>query len=233
MTRKELDDFFKSCDSGGQGFLSLSDLQEAFRTPPRPAVEANGPSKETLIRGLLRQEIGSLQPGPVLGETAPDFTLKTVDGHEDVTLSKLLGSKPVVLVFGNFTCGPFRGQGGNVEKLYRRYKDRATFVMVYVREAHPTDGWSMESNDRVGVSIRQPRSYDERVAVARTCGVRLGLGFPMLVDTIDDAVGSRYSGMPGRLYLIDCQGKVAYKSGRGPFGFKPAELEHSLVLLLQ
>jgi hypothetical protein len=33
--------------------------------------------------------------------------------------------------------------------------------------------------------------------------------------------------------LIDRLGKIAYKSGRGPFGFKPAELEHSLVLLLQ
>ncbi len=54
----------------------------------------------------------------------------------------------------------------------------------------------------------------------------------MLVDTIDDTVGARYSGMPSRLYLIDRDGKVAYKSGRGPFGFKPAELEHSLILLL-
>jgi hypothetical protein len=105
--------------------------------------------------------------------------------------------------------------------------------MVYVREAHPTDGWSMESNDRAGVSIRQPRTYDERVAVARTCSARLGLGFPVLVDTIDDAVGARYSGMPSRLYLLDRQGQVAYKSGRGPFGFKPAELEQALVLLLQ
>ena len=41
------------------------------------------------------------------------------------------------------------------------------------------------------------------------------------------------SGMPSRLYLLDHRGRVAYKSGRGPFGFKPAELEHSLVLLLQ
>ena len=61
----------------------------------------------------------------------------------------------------------------------------------------------------------------------------LGLGFPMLVDTIDDAVGARYSGMPGRFYLIDRSGKVAFKNGRGPFGFKPAELEQSLILLSQ
>jgi hypothetical protein len=55
----------------------------------------------------------------------------------------------------------------------------------------------------------------------------------MLVDTIDDTVGARYSGMPGRLYLIGRDGKVAFKSGRGPYLFKPAELEQSLVLLLQ
>jgi hypothetical protein len=237
ITREELDAFFKACDSGGQGFLSLSDLQEAFRMPTRPAPAetrvSSGPSKDTLVRGLFRQEIGSLQPGPALGDSAPDFTLKTYDGKSDVTLSKVVGHRPVVLVFGNFTCGPFRSQAGNVEKLYRRYKDRATFVMIYIREAHPTDGWRMESNDRVEVALAQPRTYEERVGVAQTCAARLQLGFPMLVDTIDDTVGARYSGMPSRLYLIDGHGKIAYKSGRGPFGFKPAELEHSLILLLQ
>ena len=39
--------------------------------------------------------------------------------------------------------------------------------------------------------------------------------------------------MPGRFYLIDRQGKIAFKNGRGPYGFKPDELEHSLILLLQ
>ena len=186
-----------------------------------------------LIRGLFRQEIGSLQPGPKLDETAPDFTLKTNDGKAEITLSKQIGPKPVVLIFGNFTCGPFRSQAGNFEKLHRRYKDRANFLMVYVREAHPTDGWRMESNDRVGVATAQPSTYDERAAVAQRCGKLLGLGFPLLVDTIDDAVGARYSGMPGRFYLIDREGKIAFKSGRGPYGFKPDELEQSLVLMLQ
>ena len=55
----------------------------------------------------------------------------------------------------------------------------------------------------------------------------------MLVDTIDDKAGNLYSGMPGRLYVIDREGKVAFKSGRGPYLFKPSELEQSLILLLQ
>ena len=67
------------------------------------------------------------------------------------------------------------------------------------------------------------------------CGLfnnKLKPGFPVLVDEIDDRVGNAYSGMPGRLYVIDADGKVAYKSGRGPFGFKSAELEQALALAL-
>lgn len=239
ITPEEFQGIFRALDSGAQGFLSLSDLQAALPMPSAAPPSAKsgkrpgGPSKETLIRGLFQQEIGSLQPGPALGEPAPDFTLKTNDGGRDVQLSRVIGGKPVVLVFGNFTCGPFRSRAGDVEKLYRMYSDRAEFVMVYVREAHPTDGWSMESNARVGVALAQPRTYEERVAVAQTCGKSLGLRFPMVVDAITDEVGARYSGMPSRLYLIDQNGKIAYKSGRGPFGFKPAELEQSLLLLLQ
>jgi hypothetical protein len=233
VTREELDQFFKAADSDGLGFLSRSDLQTAFPMPRGGMSPGDRPSKATLVRGLFRQEIGSLQPGPKLDESAPDFTLRTADGKSVVTLSKLIGPKPVVLIFGNFTCGPFRGQAGNFEKLHHRHGDRATFLMVYVREAHPTDGWRMESNDRLGVEAAQPRTYAERAEVAGRCGRLLGLGFPMLVDTIDDAVGARYSGMPGRFYLIDRQGKIAFKNGRGPYGFKPDELEQSLVLLLQ
>jgi Iodothyronine deiodinase/EF hand len=233
ITHEEVAAFFRAADSDGQGFLSLADLQEAFTPPARRSGNSGMPSKATLVRGLFRQEIGSLQPGPRLDESAPDFTLKTAGGSDEITLSKLVGPKPVVLVFGNFTCGPFRSQAGNIEKLYRRFKERAAFAMVYVREAHPTDGWRMESNDRLGVATAQPRTYDERMQVAQKCSRLLDLGFPMLVDSIDDVVGARYSGMPGRLYLVDRHGKVAFKSGRGPYGFKPAELEQALVLLLQ
>ncbi len=38
--------------------------------------------------------------------------------------------------------------------------------------------------------------------------------------------------MPNRLYLIDREGKVAYKSGRGPQGYKTGELEQAIVIYL-
>lgn len=58
------------------------------------------------------------------------------------------------------------------------------------------------------------------------------MSIPLLVDGIDNQVGIRYSGFPDRLYLVDREGKVAFKAGRGPFGFLPGELEQALVMLL-
>ena len=103
---------------------------------------------------------------------------------------------------------------------------------MYVREAHPIEGWRMESNDRVGVAVAQPRSNFQRVEVATQCHDLLEMSMPVLVDGIDDRVGHAYSGMPDRIYIIDREGKVAYKSGRGPFWFNPAEMEQALIMML-
>ena len=116
--------------------------------------------------------------------------------------------------------------------MHKRYGDRVAFLAVYVREAHPTDGWRMESNDKVGISILQPQGKSDRLAVAKTCCSALELTMPLLVDDMNDRVGHAYSAMPDRMYLIDQNGRVAYKGGRGPFGFQPGELEQSLVMLM-
>ena len=114
----------------------------------------------------------------------------------------------------------------------KRYGDQVEFIGVYVREAHPTDGWRMESNDKAGVTFAQPKTKEDREAIAAKCCSTLKMTIPLLVDGLDDAVGRAYSGMPDRLYLIDKHGRIAYKGGRGPFGFKPGELEQSIIMNL-
>ncbi len=190
------------------------------------------PTPERLIRGFFLSELGSLQEGPGVGEAAPDFELSTQDGSKKIRLKDYLGKKPVVLVFGNFTCGPFRRTYPEFDEIGQRYKDRATFFGVYVREAHPDDGWNMESNVKSGVKLMQPRNFDERNAVAKTCASQLKYSMPLLVDTMDDRVGNLYSGMPVRAYVIDADGKVTYQGGRGPFGFRPGEMEQALIMTL-
>ena len=91
--------------------------------------------------------------------------------------------------------------------------------MVYIREAHSTDGWHVEHS---GWSIiADPRDeVERRAAAAQTCSM-LRLPFPVVVDTMDDAVAQRWSGWPERLFVIDADGTVAYAGEQGPWGFWP------------
>ena len=69
--------------------------------------------------------------------------------------------------------------------------------------------------------------------LANVCVKKLGIEIPALVDHFDDSTDTAYSGWPDRLYLIDREGRIAYKSKPGPFGFKPDELERAIRELLK
>lgn len=232
LTREEWLAFFDNAAQGKDHLQSEDLLDAVLGGNTRSFLPGDAPSQDVLIRGLFAGDIGSLYEGPRLDARAPDFSLTTHDGKNTVRLSDLLGEKPVVLTFGNFTCGPFRSMFPAVGDVHKRFAEEAAFVAIYVREAHPTDGWKMESNDRVGVAVEQPKTYGERAEVATQCHRLLKPAMPLLIDEINDAVGNMYSGMPARLYVIDREGRVAYKSGRGPFGFKAGEMEQALVMTL-
>jgi hypothetical protein len=100
--------------------------------------------------------------------------------------------------------------------------------VVYVKEAHPEDGWVLAENRNEQIALRDPVTGAERAAVAESCAVRLDATMPVLVDDVDNAVASAYGGWPDRLYLIGKDGRVAYQGGEGPFGFKPDELEAAI-----
>ena len=102
------------------------------------------------------------------------------------------------------------------------------FFVVYVREAHPEDGWVLDRNRRAGVRVGDPLTPEERATVAQSCALRMRMSLPVLVDGIDDAVASAYGGWPDRLYLVGRDGRVAFQGGEGPFGFKPDELEAAI-----
>lgn len=232
LTRQEWDEFYEKVAEGAESLRS-EQLRDAWLgESSRGFSPGDEPGTELLVRGLMAGEVGSLQEGPALDAQAPDFELATVDGTDRIRLSALIGPKPVVLVFGNFTCGPFRSMFPAVDQISRKYQDRASFLTIYVREAHPTDGWAMKSNEQAGVKVAQPTSFEERKSVATQCQLLLKPSMPLLVDEITDTVGNAYSGMPARLYVIDTDGRIAYKSGRGPFGFKSGEMEQALVQLL-
>jgi thiol-disulfide isomerase/thioredoxin len=166
---------------------------------------------------------GTLEPG----DLAPDFDLATVDGQSRVRLSSLRG-KPVVLFFGSYTCPPFRRIMPDMNGLYAPYKDRAHFYFIYIEEAHTSDAWQMKSNERDGVVYPQARTLQERVKVGSTCAGALKIPFPMLVDEMDDRTEHAYRAWPTRVYVVDKDGRIAFKSGPGPFGFIVEEVKPGL-----
>jgi hypothetical protein len=113
------------------------------------------------------------------------------------------------------------------------------FLCVYIHEAHPVDGllperqtgtWLMGSPERCLV-VEDPLTDEERLQLAQRCEGDMQLGFPMLVDHVDDAINKAYAAWPERLYLLDLDGTVVYRGGKGPMDYHPEELEGVLAEL--
>ncbi|MBI3477858.1 MAG: deiodinase [Acidobacteria bacterium] len=87
----------------------------------------------------------------------------------------------------------------------------------------------MESNLRDKVVFASPKNEEERAFVAGACVRKLGIKFPAVLDGFENTTEKAYTGWPDRLYLVDRDGKIAYKSRPGPFGFKPDDLKAALA----
>ena len=107
---------------------------------------------------------------------------------------------------------------------------------MYIHEAHPIDGvlperqtgtWLAGAPERK-LLVEDPLTDEERMVLARRTEKEMALGFPMVVDHIDDKVNAAYAAWPERLYVVDVDGTVVYRGGKGPMDFRPDELEKVL-----
>lgn len=110
-------------------------------------------------------------------------------------------------------------------------KDRFEFFVIYIREAHPSDGRAVPANARDGIDVKAPVTYEERCRVASECIKSMKLSIPALVDDMSDTTEKAYSGWPDRLFVVGKDGRIAYVGERGPRGFKPDEVERFLKAL--
>lgn len=126
----------------------------------------------------------------------------------------------------------------SLRELYRDFHDQVQFLSIYIREAHPVDGWWFGEglqarlmriySPQAALDVYDPQTIEERRAVASRCEQALQYGIDTYVDELDDAVSKTYAALPTRLYLVDRDGRVAYAGGLGPWGFKPAELKQAI-----
>jgi hypothetical protein len=112
--------------------------------------------------------------------------------------------------------------------LYERFGGQVAFFVVYIKEAHPEDGWVMTPNRAEGIRVVDAPSDDHRATTAGTCALGFHFRIPVLLDGIDNRVARLYGGWPDRLYLIGKDDRVAFQSGLGPWGSKPEDLEAAI-----
>jgi peroxiredoxin len=119
---------------------------------------------------------------PAAGQAAPDFTLKSASG-QNLRLRELRG-EVVLINFWASWCGPCRQEMPLLNKIHEQYR-KAGFTLL-------------------GVNI------DDDPAAARDMARKLGVAFPVLLDT-DKRVSKLYDvdTMPATL-LVDRNGKVRY-----------------------
>ncbi len=120
-----------------------------------------------------------------------------------------------------------------MREIYNRFRDQVEFFLVYLQEAHSSDGWKSRSNEAEGILIREHQGRDEREAAAKTCSLDLHVPLPILVEEMDNAVDEAYGASPDRLYFIGADGRVAYQGGAGPAFFDLDEWEQAVESYLK
>ena len=111
----------------------------------------------------------------------------------------------------------------SLAELYREHNEKVKFLMVYIREAHPVDGWKMGEH-----GIKDPQTIEDRRSLAKECAIAMQHGIKTYVDEMDDPVMTAYAAHPERLYLINIDGKVVFRGGLGPMGFDPSQLKQAI-----
>ncbi|KAL7884554.1 hypothetical protein AOLI_G00073240 [Acnodon oligacanthus] len=170
---------------------------------PRFRYEDWAPSFTTprFLEAVLRGCWSCLGDSAFVGHRAPDCPLITLEGGRTSVHQFIRGNRPL---------------------LVRDFGDVADFLVIYIAEAHATDGWAFANN----VDINQHRNLQERLTAAKSL-IKENPLCPVVVDEMNDITASHYGALPERLYVLQ-EGKVIYKGGKGPWGYSPEEVRKVL-----
>jgi hypothetical protein len=149
--------------------------------------------------------------GVVPGDVAPDFELRDTEGRS-WRLSDLRG-KPIVLITGSATCPLTHGSVYGLKEVFREFGDRAQWFYLYVREAHP------------GERLPSHGSHEQKREQAEFFRQADQVPWPVLVDNIEGTVAHAYTELPNAQFLIDADGRIAFRGdvAHGPTLYRALE----------
>lgn len=163
--------------------------------------------------------LGRSNNAPHVGELAPDFRLTDSTATKTVSLYDLCEEGPVVVFFGSGTCGVTCGRAMDMKGLAESFGKKITFVMIYVREAHPRDGFSLQPFS----VIDDPLTIEKRTHEAASWKKQFKMPFQVLIDDMMDTTAARWASWPVRLFVVSNKRKVVYAGAPGPWYCKPVK----------
>ena len=108
------------------------------------------------------------------------------------------------------------------------FREQVDFLLVYVGEAHPLDGWAFD-NSRF--QIKQHKTLEDRINAAKLL-FKFNIPCQVLVDKMNDRCSKIFGAQPERLYIIK-DGCVVYKGGIGPTFYNIGDARQWLQTHLQ
>jgi len=117
--------------------------------------------------------------------------------------------------------------------MQREYAGVADFVIIYLEEAHPIDGWMY---GQVKHLTAQPVTIAERCVMAHSLAeklksLRAPASLALCVDRMDNGASCAFGALPERLAILK-GGKLQFIGGAGPSGYSIRECCAALKKLL-
>lgn len=149
-------------------------------------------------------------PSLQVGEMAPDFTLRDLEGRP-ARLSDYRGRMPVLVEFGSITCPIVTDRVSQLDTLAQDYQGEAQFWFIYGNEEHPGQGEMRSSSFGTFQALPQVQDYGERCGRAQLFRSTVQTSRRVLVD--EDGAGSvaaRYGFRGHGIVLVDIQGRIGW-----------------------
>lgn len=148
---------------------------------------------------LLIQDFQFKKTAPGPGDPLPEFDLVTTTGDR-IKTKDYIDKQPLLLIFGSVTCPMTVSSFTPLKRLYSKFGDKITFVMLNVREAHP------------GENYQQPETLDEKLERAKAMKDHYDIPWTVAVDDIDGSLHRALDTKPNAAYLMNTDGKIAFRS---------------------
>lgn len=146
---------------------------------------------------VLMEDMSFSDDAPRPGDRLPHFDLSLIDGGSiDTSATK---GKPMLLMTGSYSCPMTASSNPTLKEMYEEFGQDIDFVMLLVREAHP------------GEYVEQPRTYDQKQALARAMKARDQLPFPIAIDDVEGSMHQALDKKPNAVWLTDREGTIIYR----------------------